>query len=79
MVVKNRLFQKFFEASLVQNFQVTTENLRQGCRRIILKTQIFVAGIKYVEMQLLKSKNSATTLPQNYIENTDCLGVKLNM
>jgi hypothetical protein len=44
MVVKNRLFKKIIEASLVQNFQVTTENLWQGCRRIILKTQIFWAG-----------------------------------
>jgi hypothetical protein len=44
MVVKNRLFKKLFEASLVQSFQVTTENLQQGCRRIILKTQFFWAG-----------------------------------
>jgi hypothetical protein len=79
MAVNNRLFKENFEASLVQNFQVTTENLRQGCCRIILKTQIFGQGTKYVEMQLLKSKNSATMLPQNYIENTDFLGGKLNM
>jgi hypothetical protein len=44
MVVKNRLFKKNFEASLVQNFQVTTEILQQGCHRIVLKTQIFWAG-----------------------------------
>jgi hypothetical protein len=34
MVVKNRLFKKFFEASLVQNFQVTTENLRKAAAEL---------------------------------------------
>jgi hypothetical protein len=48
----------------VQNFQVTTEDLWHGCRKIILKTQILWQGTKYVEMQLQKSKNSVTSLPQ---------------